>query len=563
MLKDKSLKKIKREAYRIDISEYDKEFKANKIYDFLIKTHPSLEDSEKGVVEIRTLNRDRLRYYQDVATGEVVEHYIKGTMNPLLIYKDNQSNRERVVAELIKMIDKPYCMYYSIYSFDFEKEIYDPKAKQYKTYKRIHKENSLYTECLICDFDHITAERMKEQEEILKEKGLENYIKIFSGHGYQLVFLLKDRCYDKGVLKAFTEALIENGLDVDSCIIDPARVMRLPYTHNNKSLNDNIFKPIETKIEKDTDHRYDVDEILKKLNSKYKVHRPAAVIKEEEKGELIPCVNPIENLLKEGPDANNINNQLFAICAYFKCVKGYSFIETLDVVEDWLNVIGWTVGNKEYKVQSAFDRATSFYGFWQSVMASKYGEISTIKTEKLILDDKILFNKNVKHSVIMAYIQLKVRELQTGIHEYSRAQLLNILNVSDRSLTDIVKELQRLNVLYIRRAKNKKEREIDMYVLDNFGVIKSYSSFSNLEIKSMFADLLPSEMIVYMLLRKAAQAKKGTEPLSFSLDSIAEKLGLTKSRCSQLVKLLDAKEFIKIEKKYLYMGITINQYTVY
>lgn len=556
MLKNKNYKKIKREGYSIDLSEYEKETRANKIYDFIIKTHPSLSDGTSGVVEIRAINRDRKRLYQDNATGEIIESYIKGSVFPLIVYKHNQSNKERVVKELQKMLSKPYCMYYSIFS-------YDPNKEVKRNPKRCQKENSIYTECLVCDFDHIDSEEMEKQETILKRLGLDEYIKIFSGHGYQLVYLLKEKCFDKGILKAFTEALINNGLQVDSCIVDSARVMRLPYTHNNKSLNDDVFNPIETRIIKDTEYRYDLYEIFKKLNSSYKIHKPLPIIKDEKNNELIKSPSPIEELLRRGPEEDNINNQLFAICAYYKCVKDYSYLEVLDVVEDWLSIKGWSIGNREYRIQSAFDRATGFYGFWQSVMAIDYGEMSIIKSEKLILDNDILFNKDIKNSTVSAYIKLKDKEMSTGKHVFTKKDLIDILKVSERSLTDMIKELRGLGVLYIRRAKNKKDGNVDEYVIQNFGKINSFSSYSKIELKTLFDSLSDSELRVYMLLRSVAQAKRASEPLSFSLDSIANKLCLKKSRCSQLVKMLAEKEFIKIEKKYLYMGITVNQYTIY
>jgi hypothetical protein len=67
----------------------------------------------------------------------------------------------------------------------------------------------------------------------------------------------------------FTTLLLEKGFSVDPRIIDPSRVMRLPYTLNYKELDQKLDKTepkvFNAYILNDTNNRYDILEVIEKI----------------------------------------------------------------------------------------------------------------------------------------------------------------------------------------------------------------------------------------------------------------------------------------------------------
>ena len=201
-----------------------------------------------GGIEIRPVKRDRYEF-------EYVKSYNTFRFT-------SPKDRELLIKFLTKINGKGFCLYYSIFTFNKEgKEI------------TINKDNALFTTTLMADFDNMDQEKFNHYKKMFESVGLETY-DIFSGNGVQSLILLTRRCYDKEILRKFTELLIAKGFDVDSAIVDPSRVARLAYTRNNKELDQTLkdkYNPIDPELPlalplNKIPRRHSIVEVFEKLN---------------------------------------------------------------------------------------------------------------------------------------------------------------------------------------------------------------------------------------------------------------------------------------------------------
>ena len=176
-----------------------------------------------------------------------------------------------MVQHLLKKVNgKGYCLYYSLYSLNNKKEVERKNSEGIitkKGYKTVGLDNAEFTQVLMADLDKISKEEYIQSVELLKSVGLYT-TDISSGFGYQLLIRLNHKCYDKNILKRFTETLIRKGFKADPAITDAARVARLPNTFNTKATsfrftNMGIIPLAKTlKISYD---KYSVEEVFSRL----------------------------------------------------------------------------------------------------------------------------------------------------------------------------------------------------------------------------------------------------------------------------------------------------------
>ena len=230
-----------------------------KIVRFLNFVHPFLHEADgwKPSVEIRPIFREDSKQ-RDFS------------INSINIWSGEDRAVDMVEHLLKKINGKGYCLYYSLYALNNKKEVERKNNKGQlvkKATKTIGNDNAEFTQVLMMDLDKITEEEYIRSVELLRSIGL--YVTaISSGFGYQLLIRLNEKCFDKTVLKRFTETVIRKGFKADSAIVDSARVARLPNTFNTKataskftSLNTIPFAKT-LKISHDT---YSVEEVFSRL----------------------------------------------------------------------------------------------------------------------------------------------------------------------------------------------------------------------------------------------------------------------------------------------------------
>lgn len=208
------------------------------LYKFIVDTHQQINSDFNQCVDIKAVFR---------TAGK----YVKPNK---IFYSDSEKQREEL-QKFINTLDasgRAYCLYYSVYTFN-------PADK-----KTITKDNAQSTQMLCADLDHITESDFAPILDKLKENGLEPNYSIFSGHGFQLIYKLDKPSTDKDLLAEFTDAMKANGYPVDEKIRDCARVMRLPYTVNNKDPE----RPVKTYVYSTHEGAYSLQDIQNKLGMK-------------------------------------------------------------------------------------------------------------------------------------------------------------------------------------------------------------------------------------------------------------------------------------------------------
>lgn len=271
--KEKDVKKTLRDK-AITLSPSEIEQQADNIIEFLKVVHPhvSEEHYETGGIEIRPVKRDRYEF-------EYVKSYNTFRFT-------SPKDRELLIKFLTKINGKGFCLYYSIFTFNKEgKEI------------TINNDNALFTTTLMADFDNMNQSEFSKYKELFESVGLETY-DIFSGFGIQSLVLLNRRCYDKEILRKFTEMLISKGFDVDSSIINASRIARLPYTRNNKELDQtqtNKYNPIDPELPlalplNKIPQRYSIGEVFEKVNQLPTIIPISSELEKETKQEAIETI---------------------------------------------------------------------------------------------------------------------------------------------------------------------------------------------------------------------------------------------------------------------------------
>ena len=204
----------------------------NTILDFLTLVHPSLTNNNSGAcVELRPLARN-----QDNV--------------PFVLFKNSYNTwqlREKDIDILRRWLDArngyPMCMYYSVYSYDYDKRTLTKSGKVAQKGK-ITVEAAKFAEELPLDFDHCDEEEMKKYDEMFESIGI-HPLWLFSGHGYQAHILLTDKVAGK-TLKYLVKLIRAKGFThVDPACVDEARMMRLPYTFNAKCFEKRTKYPEE------------------------------------------------------------------------------------------------------------------------------------------------------------------------------------------------------------------------------------------------------------------------------------------------------------------------------
>ncbi|MED4262374.1 helix-turn-helix domain-containing protein [Priestia aryabhattai] len=223
--------------------------------EFLKLIHPdsTLKDGYKdGSIEVRFLER-----FEDKKTSPLFS---------FSTWELNEESESYLYKRMLKYNGLTCCTYYSLYTFDR-----NLVSKGQPTF--LNNDNAVYTQVLPMDFDDMGEEEFWEQKQVLFNLGIET-LDVFSGHGYQSLILLKEKCYDKNLFEKFTKMMLRKGFNIDPRITDRGRIFRLPETFNCKQFqkgdkNFNAVNPkgINTYTYIHTTQRYDLKEVFELIET--------------------------------------------------------------------------------------------------------------------------------------------------------------------------------------------------------------------------------------------------------------------------------------------------------
>lgn len=557
------------------------QLQVEKVIKFLEMIHPFLkEDSyQEGCIELRPIKR-----------GKVFTH-----VRSFNAWRLMKNDKQKLVEFFQRVNGQGYCIYYSVFNFNYEKEVTNSKGKK-KRAGKINNENALSTQILVMDFDDISLEDFKLEKQKLIDLGIET-IDIFSGHGYQSIILLKEKVYDKQILKKFTKLLIQKGFKVDAAIVDPARVMRVPFTFNCKSLDGNnkyhntkeeLVIPVG--VDCSTERRYYVADIFKKINSlidvmpsydnqetldlKVDVTLKHTSSKEETQNELVLHAQRFKNDTSEIGEKlypmlpflqlpKAIQNMLLGARLSFRNLTGYYltsfFANTLgysiDKVKEIMIIWGTqcTPAWEESFTKLEVERFYHYKNFKSdkdafSKLANEYGFIDTktYEKERNLLIPNLLYDnyEALSDASVKIYFTLYLAQVLQKQENYTLEEIEAICGLSRSTVIKNIPTLVKFKLLS-KKNGNSRLGEKDIYYPTPYFEKSAGFTLISLELAQWLKDkATSSELKVYLLMRHMVGPMGGT--CTPSQKYLAKKLGKRdQSAISKLTTRMHEKNLIK------------------
>lgn len=556
-------------------------------FSFLRKIHPFLDDDNyhEECIEIRPIARIKNKYFKS-----------------LNIWRLDNKGKELYLKFLRKVNGQAVCIYYSGYTMDYKKETFTADGKLSEKGK-INKENAIYTQILPMDFDNLSLEQFEDEISRLNNLGIET-INIFTGHGFQSLILLNTKVYDKDLYRKFTYLLLSRGFSVDPKIIDPSRILRLPYTFNCKEFderyNTNNPKAIATFILNDTNIRYSPEEVFELISSlkirdeSYNIsleafkcpsesvnlfNRPISLLEQNkrlisENNELIEyknindlyndiinfdaLPNAVQKMLIETPKGYR-NSTLMFLIPFFRNKIGLSFEKIIEIMKIWNK--NCSPPQDEDFIVSEVKRIYSYNykgtGAYTKELAEKFGyiEFEEYKLKDKIIIPNVLFHNYDKlhETAVKIFFMMKLFEERNDIKEWDIELIAKVSKVSEKTVRRYIKQLIDIGLID-KKNGNKRNKEKDKYYISIFWDKSfGFTKFNPYTIESMIYTeldvLIDSEIKVYTYIYFMLNGTDNSKCYA-SQSYIGKKVGLTRQRVSEITDSLVAKRRLQ-KKKYI------------
>lgn len=505
------------------------------LYNFIVDTHPQINGDYNQCVDIKAVFRTAGKYAKPNK----------------IFYNDSEKQKE----ELQKFIDtldasgRAYCLYYSVYTFN-------PEDK-----KTITKDNAQSTQMLCADLDHITEKEFAPILEKLKKSGIEPNYSIFSGHGFQLIYKLDKPSTDKELLAEFTDAMKANGYPVDEKIKDCARVMRMPFTVNNKDPE----KPINTYIYSTHEGAYSLQDIQNKLGMKKQAQKETAK-KEEPTAKQTPtetqtqdftaydddflqrtyeCINaeelpsPIKAVLM-GLRNGYTDKQIRGIVLYLRDYEGagldaiISTVQTLASINTY-NYTGDVIPDIARKVKALF------YHFEYKFNYDDFKEFGSmdgvvVDRSELKLQNSTL-KEDISNKAFYVYLRLLLEKEYKHKIAFTAEEIAKECNITVRRVRARLEELAKSGLLDKRRA-HKTVGGKYIYTVSKFGIDKAQGfTVINISILVNFMEAVDKKIINETVLKFLIYMKRiaqGKEGIAVSQEEIGKHLNIDRTVVARL-----------------------------
>ena len=502
------------------------------LYNFIVDTHPQVNNDFNQCVDIKAVFRTAGKY-----------------VKPNKIFYSNSKKQREELQKFIDTLDasgRAYCLYYSVYTFN-------PEDK-----KTITKDNAQSTQILCADLDHITESEFAPILDKLKRNGLEPNYSIFSGHGFQIIYKLDKPSTDKELLAEFTDAMKANGYPVDEKIKDCARVMRMPYTINNKDPE----QPVNTYIYSTHEGAYSLQDIQNKLGMK-KQQETAQQAPKCEKTEAqdftayddeflqrtYTCIStdrlpsPIKAVLM-GFRNGYTDKQIRGIVLYLRDYEGVGLDAIISTVQtlasiDTFNYTGDVIPDITRKVKSLFYHFDYKFNYDD---LKEFGDMSgkVIDRSNLKLQNSPL-KENISNKAFYIYLRLIIIKQYKHKIAFTAEEIAEECNITVRRVRTRLEELAKSGLLDKKRA-NKQEGGKYLYTVSKFGIDKAQGFTKiNIYVLSDFIkavdDKIINETVLKFLLymKRIAQGAEGADgTIGVSQTEIAKQLNITKNAVSIL-----------------------------
>lgn len=585
--------------HNIYLTDTELEAQAKTIIDFLLAVHPELNNKmpQNACVELRPINRSP-------------DDFNIRLSRSLNLWRLDDKAIDFLKDYLNKHNGQPYCMYYSVFAFDSNKEAITKTGK--KAVKgKITSETALFTHELVLDFDNINYMAARGLMLTLEKTGLDG-LWVFTGHGYQLHILLDKPLYDKQILYRMVHLFRAKGFMCDTSCVDTARLMRLPFTYNCKCFSQETYdsefdNPPLCKIIKETKKRFSIADIVEKMSALETVseldegiYLASLQVHHEEVNEtsddaevdsseelvinrveypayfrLSELPRPIVSMLYNTPDGfrNNVLGLLIKFC------KQYLLLGR-DQIQEIMQI--WAEGACDPAYNPVdfpkdFERLYQMGGLpYSSELAKKFGYIDFKDQIEFHRDNKVLISNTVfqnlaaiNGNVLRAYLAVKILEHGNGADEdvepilITKEAISEVTGMAPRTLDRVLPAAKKLKLLYVKvGAKRKGEPNTyhSVQIVDSDAGFKALS-VNDLEVylsSSARLKLSDPELKLYLFMLY----KFYTKDRAMSLKKMGEFLGRSDSTVGENVESLRKKRYLKVERIYKDNVVFYNKYTL-
>lgn len=528
------------------------------IVSFLRAVHPFLDKpNQYECIEIRPISRSGYEY---------------NLAKPLNLWNLNEKSIERL-KEFLKLHNgKPYCLYFSVYTFDFDKIAYTKDGKVAQK-GRITSDTAVFTQEIALDFDGFSYDEYINTVDAFEE--LDIYaVWTHTGHGYQAHILLDKPLMDKKALHKLVYLFRSKGFDADPSCIDAARLMRLPYTFNCKCFADDTYieerdNPPLCELLQESISRYSYEELEQKLSQLKTVREEEYVeqlkIKTSSTTKMVdnkdvvlqktdyPWLHrfdipePVCKMLAKTP--HGYRNKVFGfLIRYFKSYLKLSKLQIKEILDIWST----TACSPAYDItefETDFQRFYYRNGLnFDTSLAKQFGyidfgnQIRLQKQDILLPTDFLKKLDELDSKAVRLYLAIKL--LEHVEKETNIENLAELLKLSTRAIHPTLQDLIKNKFIYV--IKGNQTRKIpNQYVVSKIvsSLSEGYLKISYNDAKAYITELGKGEIKLYLFMLY----KFYSGDCFMSQTHLGEFIGLSQNRVSEITTKLAEKDFLSIE----------------
>lgn len=544
------------------------------ICEFLRSVHPNLNGGEgfRPCVELRPINRAEEDYMLSKS---------------LMLWDLQAESIARLRTFLERHNGYATCLFYSVFYYDNLVQSATSKSKTPKS-SRINTATALGTTEIALDFDSITFHEYVELVDRFEELGI-YAIWVFSGHGYQAHILLDENLEDKDVLRRCVYKFRAKGFNCDPACVDPARLMRLPYTYNCKCFKDPAYEeemdePPFCKVVQGSATRYSLQDILSKLDTLPTVSvedEKACEPQKRSTGKRVKTQTTDEDTVTvrkveypyltnyELPDAVNkmlaytphgVRNKVLGyLIRLFKVQYKLSKSQIFDILSIWAReACEPQLPADELKT----DFLRLYYDYnglgYDVALIKQFGpvdrqELITLRKKDITISNLFFRDFNVLDGkVVRLYLAIKMLEhidVPATVDKISET-----LGISDRALRPTLQDLIKSGHGYITKGNRRMGVPDTYHTHRGYSLQDGYSTFSYNDIKAYVTELYDKgsrahgELKLYLFMRW----KFYSGDIFMSQAKMGENINVAQNTISDIVHRLEEKHFVKISKVQRY-----------
>ena len=527
----------------------------------------------------------------------------------LVIWDLSEATVERLRAFLERHSGQPTCLYYSVFTYDNTRKTLTSKGAPAKAGK-ITTNSAYFAEEIALDFDDIGFEEYVQLVDRFEELGI-YALWVNTGHGYHAHILLAQPLDDKSLLRRCVYKFRSKGFFCDSKCVDPARVMRLPGTVNNKCFQDEAYaaersNPPVCSITQDSRERYALEDIMEKLDQLPTVSAEdeaaylgvsAPAVKEEpapaadtsakradpsfpdgitlrkiEYLHLSPydLPAPVEKMLAHTPKGYR-NSALGFMIKFFKTQYKMGKAAIFETLQLWSEeACDPAYDPKEFR--DDFSRLYYQYNGlgYDPSLARMFG---IIDFENLILLRKK--DIHVPQKFFRAFPELDGHEVRAYLaikllehieEDATQEKIAEILGISTRALRPSLQGLVKNGLGFMKKGNARMQLPNTYHTTRLNSTHDGFVIFSYNDIRAYLTDLCEQggrvrsngELKLYLYMRWKFQERE----IYMSQENLGKSIGVEQNTISVMVHRLRDKHFLKIEKKRYHSCLESCEYTL-